>query len=84
MIIISSKACIVFSVMLCSSPRDTVEVASLMESTGRLGVPSLFLFLTSLLPFFFFAFSFLFSFLPSPFRIVSKLWITFSRIYSKV
>ena len=40
--------------MLCSSPRDTVEVASLMESTGRLGVPSLFLFLTSLLPFFFF------------------------------
>ena len=59
------KASIVFSVMPCSSPRDTVEVASLMESTGRLGVPSLFLFwllffLSSFFPFFFvffFAFS---------------------------
>ena len=60
------KASIVFSVMPCSSPRDTVEVASLMESTGRLGVPSLFLFwllffLSSFLPS---LFCFLFCLLP--------------------
>ena len=48
--------------MLCSSPRDTVEVASLMESTGRLGVPSLFS--SSCLPS-----PFLFLFLSSSFQI---------------
>ena len=70
MIIISSKACIVFSVMLCSSPRDTVEVASLMESTGRLGVPSLFFF-------FLFAFSFSSFCLPSHFLLFVCLLLFF-------